>query len=231
VRIIETLRFIAATLAFGSGCQSKPAPQQEPAPVVEGDGSTITLPKRSGKPPVKTAKPLEAPGDFDQLAALAFPGFKADVQERRSSFLVRHQIDVRPKLAVKVGIRKCSAGDCPVLEAKNWPRAKLIQDMRAPLRDAPDLVVDVETTTVDGGATAVAIYKLGYLNGNDATGAVTQYVHSYTLLYNDGVNQLEVVTLYTDDDLGSKAAIVDVVPRDHLERIGKAFFDAYAQAW
>lgn len=218
------LRWVALALwlSVASGCQSKSNAGAGAGSGAAEEGSVLTLPRPSGKPPAKTTQRIT---NFTSLAALELGGFKKDVQATSPGLLVRHTTRERPRLAVKVSISACD-GTCPGAPT----REQIVADIRPPLRDAADLAVEVGTTQVEGGAVAATVYKLGYASG-DHNGPVTQYVHSYALYYNDGVNQLEVTTLYADDNLGSKAALLDAAPRAQLERIGKAAFDLYAQAW
>ncbi len=55
--------------------------------------------------------------------------------------------------------------------------------------------------------------------------------HAYTLYYNDGQNQIRIVSEYKDDPLVTKEAMAKEVPREDLENVARAFLDVYTQAW
>jgi hypothetical protein len=50
------------------------------------------------------------------------------------------------------------------------------------------------------------------------------------LYYNDGVNKIRVVAEYKDDP-ATREEMLTVAPKEDLEKLGKAFFDAYTHAW
>ena len=247
--MVRTLLTLTTALALG-GCKDKPGTE---AASLAGSGSSgsgsaapsrtrvdgratapskpIQLPSLSGKPPAKTTKMLAKP-QFEALATLEFPGFKKDVRTNNGVLLlVRHELVDRPKIAVKVVVRPCSKeAVCNALEVANWSKDKLKQFIVQPLRDAPDLTLDVGETDL-AGAKLIWTYELGQVSAVDATGPSGQYMDTYTLHFNDGTNQVRVEAFYADDQLASKEALATTVPKEHLERIAKAFLDTYVQAW
>ncbi|HEY6038456.1 MAG TPA: hypothetical protein VIV58_29440, partial [Kofleriaceae bacterium] len=70
-----------------------------------------------------------------------------------------------------------------------------------------------------------------FSKGSNAGMAYTAFTYAYILYFNDGVNQIRVVSEYKGDPLGNAAEMEKVVPRADLENTAKGFFDAFTAMW
>jgi hypothetical protein len=223
--------------ASGSGSGSS-----SPTKVVNGSGSgsgsgkavstVIELPPLSGKPPAKTTKPHDDK-QLEALSKLEFKGFTRDVRKLEKGFLtVKQKTDTRPKISITITILPCK--DCLPIDLEKWKAAKgepLKQLLPPELRAAKDTTFEFGEATL-AGVKVIWTYQLGYFFGKDDQGNPTgTYANSYAIHYSDGQNQMRVVGEYTDDPLGSKDDLARAVPREQLEKVTKAFTDAYAQQW
>ena len=117
------------------------------------------------------------------------------------------------------------------MQLDKWKADELKAKLHAGLRDRPDTTFEVGEIDL-GGAKAIFTYELGYFFGNDAIGeALGLYTNAYVLYFNDAVNEIRVIAKYVDDPLGSKDDLARAVPREQLEKIARAFLDAYTQSW
>jgi hypothetical protein len=188
----------------------------------------IVLPKMSGKPPAKTSRP-HTKAEKEALSKLEFKGFVLEVGQVEPGFAVRQQIPQRPKIQVQVNITACKP--CRPMQLEKWSKTELKAQIPIPLRLQHDFEFDVGETDL-GGAKLIYTYELGQYFGPDASGEQHgQYTDAYVLFFNDGINQIRVATKYDDDPVASKEKMAQVVPREDLEKIGKALLDSYVQAW
>ncbi len=203
-----------------------------PAAGSAGSGSDargpIALPRGTGAPPRKTTTKLAA-ADFGRLGALEFPGFKSKVREQKEALDVRHSTP-RPTIATTVTITPCF--DCPAMELAAWKarEASLRLLIGPELRDRPDTVWEMGQTELNG-APVIFTFQLGHHFGKDDNGNPTAaFSNAYALYFNDGTNQIRVVTEYKDDPV-AREDLALVAPREDLEKVARAFLDAYTHAW
>lgn len=237
----------AALLAGLGGCQgckekSKPAAGQPGSGFVEvarpvpntaarPKASVLDLPKASGTGPVKTAAPLTQ-AQYEKMSSLEVPGWDKDVRRLDGKALqVRYRSKERPTIGVTLDASPCA--DCIPMELAKW-QAKTdgLKGLLPPeLRDHKDTTFEVGSVTL-AGAPLIFTYQVGFLFGKDDNDQPHgSYSNTYALYYNDGKNQLRVVASYMDDATASRDQMIDLVPRDHLEKISLAFLDAYTHAW
>ena len=57
------------------------------------------------------------------------------------------------------------------------------------------------------------------------------YSDSYTLYYNDGINQIRVRADYADDAMASARAMLALAPEQDLAQLAVAFLDFYVHEW
>lgn len=211
----------ATTGSAGSG--SAPANPEAP--------NVLKLPKRTNTPPVKTTA-TGTRANWDKLAALDYSGFKKDVRNIADNGVdVRYTTEARPKLAVTVTANPCL--DCPPMELEKWkPKLESLKMLLAPeLRGEPDTIFELGATDL-AGQPVIFTYQLGYKTGPDEQGQATfAYSHAYALYYNDGINSMRVVAEYKDDPTSKREDLVALAPREDLERIAKAFLDAFTHTW
>ena len=69
-----------------------------------------------------------------------------------------------------------------------------------------------------------------YQQGKDQNGPVGAFSNAYALYYNDNVNQIRVVSEYKDD-WQTREDLMRIAPREDLEKLARAFLDAYTHAW
>ena len=237
---------LVALVAFSIGCKERQvAPAAQPgsgtataaadaAGVASGsapkDPQVLELPKLSGKPPAKT-KTKHTQAEYEKLGKLEYPGWKRDLRRALPNVLdVVHTTEQRPKISVRVTMSACVK--CLPMDVEKWRAEKesLRQTLQQELRDKPDTVFEIGEVTV-GGAKVMTSYQLGVNFSSDEHGPMGAYSNALTFYFNDGINQIKMVVHYADDALTTKEALVQLVPREHLERIGIAFIDQYLQAW
>jgi len=167
-----------------------------------------------------------------KLAELKFPGFEPRVRSLTEKLLdVRHLTEARPKIAATVTIQPCFA--CLPMDLDRWKDnvdgLKML--VQPELRDRPDTQFDVGQTDLHG-APMIYTYQAAQLIGQDENkNSVAAWTDAYALYYNDGVTQIRVVAEYKDDPPGSKDQMLATVSREGLEKVAKAFADAYTHAW
>jgi hypothetical protein len=237
------IAFIVAVV-LATGCKDKTGPAVTPgsgsstAAAADAAGSAqpderpaLTLPKLSGKPPVAT-KTKHTKAEYEKLGKqLEFVDWERDVRRALDNVLeVKHTTKIRPKISVRVLMSACLK--CVPMDVEKWRAQKEALRMELPeeLRDKPGTVFEIGEATL-GGAKVISVYGLGTSFGKDDNGPTGAYMNALTLHFNDGINQIKLVTSYADDPIGTKEDLVKVVPREHLEKIGLAFLDQYLQAW
>lgn len=189
---------------------------------------TITLPKGDGTPAKKTAKAL-TPEEFEKLSTLEYPGFEKVILNKGNGVDVR-QITTRPRLATTITITPCF--DCVPIDLDKWKAKEesLKQLLAEPLRKLPDTIWEMGKTEV-AGTPVIFTYQFGRSDGKDAQGnPIMAFSNAYALYYNDGNNQIRVVAEYKDDP-ATREQMLEIAPKEDLERLAKAFFDAYSHAW
>lgn len=255
---------VLSLLSLAIGCKGKPKHQEPPTNLVTpGSGSAkgsggekaapdIQLPRGNGSPPVKTTAAVDS-ATLDKLQAMTFKGFEVKPHGRTPYMMeVRQITEDHPRIWATVTIGACAKeglGECPAMTLDTWKaKSKELKAtlMAEELRDLPDTVFEIGTTTING---AMFIYQYQLAQSSMApqqpptagSGSAAKapaynpghlaFSHAYTLYYNDGHNQLRVVAEYKDDATESKEAMAKLVPKQDLEAVAKAFADVYTQAW
>ena len=229
---VRTL-LVVSVLALAIGCKGKPKHQDPPASVElpAGSGSSspkpaadLVLPQGPGTPPSKTTKALGT-DTFNKLKELKYPGFFAEMKwNDEKGFEVRQKTEDHPKLWATITIQPC--GDCTPMELAKWEHKDSLKELLMPeLRNRPEVDFTVGTTDLHG-APMIWTHQLGYYMGAEGGG----FTNAYILYYNDGVNQIRVVSEYKDDP-ATKENLLKLAPKEDLEKIAKAFMDAYTHAW
>jgi len=240
---------VAALLA--GGCKADPRDSQAlpPAAAQPGDsvgsaaGSAVAthvkLPRSPATPPRATTRPLDR-AELDRLAAFEFADFEHEVISADAQRLrVRHLTASRPKLAVAVAIERCASEPqanppCLAMELADWqPRTSELRAQSLPpvLRDRPDTQFELGVRRV-AGSPAIYTYQAGWSFGPDNHGQPGgTYSDSYTLYYNDRINQIRVRADYADDAMGSARDMLALAPKEDLEKLAVAFLDFYVHEW
>lgn len=190
-------------------------------------GETIKLYKGDGTPPKKTTKPIDQ-ADFERLGKLDFAGFEKQDRTMGKSFEVRLTTP-KPRLAVTATITPCF--DCLPMDLAKWQAKgdamKLL--LAEELRSLPDTIFELGKTELNGQP-MIFTYQFAMLSGKDDNGPSGAYSNAYALYYNDGVNQFRVVAEYKDD-WQTREDLARIAPREDLEKLARAFMDAYTHAW
>lgn len=240
MRTLAIASVFATLIASGACSKGKPT-YKAPAPSkVEEPHATagsavadrkgpLALPTISGKPPVKTTKPLDV-ATITALAKKTFPGFQIDVRGHTDNAVeIRQKTEDHPKYWATITIQPCSASEeCMPMDLAKWQANTKVTKQFLPdkLQKAPDTTFQVGTTTL-GGQPMIYVYQLGQSFGPDGG----TYSDAYALYYNDGVNEVRVVAEYKDDPLKTKDDMGRIAPQADLARIAMAFMDVYTQAW
>ncbi|MBA3397640.1 MAG: hypothetical protein H0T89_33765 [Deltaproteobacteria bacterium] len=235
---------LSAAIWFSTGCKDKPkaapATGSGSQKVATGSGSAgsaqpkqneLILPPLTNTPPIKTTKPLDTAKSKEVTEKLEFGGFTKDIRRADDNGIdVRYKTTERPRIAVTINATKCF--DCLPMELEKWtPKADSLRVLVGPeLQNLPDTTFDFGATDV-GGTTVMFSYHVGYSIKPGETGTGGAYANAYALYFNDGVNMIRVVAEYKDDVPATREDMLNLVPREDLERVAKAFFDAYVHAW
>lgn len=213
--------------AVGSGSGSGVAPPGDRV-VATGPAIPITLPKSDGTAPKQTTAKL-TDADFDRLGKLDVPSFSKKVRNQKDGLDVRFQT-TRPRLTTTVAITPCFT--CPPMELAKWKEREsdLKQLLGPDLRDRPDTTWEMGSVDLKG-QTAVYTYQVGTLFGKDDQGQPkSSYTDAYALYYNDGVNQIRVVTEYQDSPV-TREQMLTIAPKEDLAKIALAFLDYFTHQW
>lgn len=250
VSFVASLGLVLAAAACKTDNKAKPATGSGSAPApgsasavgsasgsassVAGSGSdlpapeAVTLPKGDGTPPKKTTGKFDD-AKFAKLAELDFPSFKKSVRNTKNGFDVRFTTP-RPKIGTTVTITPCF--DCAPMELDKWKaRADGLKTLLAEeLRNRPDTEWEIGTVDVHG-QTVIYTYQVGHFFGKDEVGNPHgTYSDAYAMYFNDGTNQIRVVSEYQDDPV-SRADMLKIAPKEDLAKVAFAFFDAFTHAW
>lgn len=248
------LIFLGIDLWFQAPAKRQPLPDRRHgqaalhAGAMGASSAQLRLPKRSGRPPAKTTRPLDSAA-YDRLQNLTFPGF--DRRQRgmdvATGLEVRQITQDHPRIWTTITVSPCQPrallGNCTAMTLEAW-RARA-PELKASLLHpdlvaAPDTVFEVAATILNG-ASWIYQYQLAQTPPVSAESTPADpaarrqgefaWSHAYILYFNDGNNQIRVVAEYKDDPASSKEAMAQRVPREDLEAVAKAFADAYTQAW
>lgn len=241
---------ILVSLLLVAGCKAKP--NKDPSAGSAGSGLTgsgltgsghvgsgdvgsgseerniIRLPPSTGTPPNKTTAAL-VQAQADKMTALEFPGFTKEVRSPTPTGMdVRLKTVARPHLTLAIKASHCV--DCKPMQVDAWNKDHLkLELLPDDLRSFDKLTFDVEQTELNGQP-MVAVYQLGSRVEKDGGNTDAIYTNAYTLFYNDGINMIRVTSAYKDSPL-DRADLEKIAPKQDLERMAKAFLDAYTHAW
>ncbi|CAN5922865.1 hypothetical protein BH11MYX3_BH11MYX3_13450 [soil metagenome] len=194
-----------------------------------GSGAPIVLPKGDGTPPKKTTAKLTDP-DFKRLAAFDHPPFLKRIRNTRDGMDVRFTTP-RPKIGTTVTITPCFT--CPPMTLEEWKKRE-DTDLKfligEELRLRPDTTWEMGTVDLHG-QTLIYSYQVGHWFGKDETGNPhAAYSDAYALYFNDGINQIRVVSEYQDAPV-PRAEMLAIAPKEDLARVALGFLDFYSHAW
>lgn len=227
----RAMRFVVLLIvAAAFGCKGKPERRDPPSnahTATSDKHADIHLPKGDGSPPKKTTGPLSV-DTIKKLRSLEFPRFVVENHGNDTSIVVLYRTDDRPKLKATVQIRPCTvAATCVPLELDKWKSRDELKEFLPPeLRAAPDTTFEVGMTDMNG-VPMIYTYQVGMA---DKDGAL-YYTDTYVLYYNDGNNEIRVVSTYADDRPLSREAMLKMASEEVLGNVAKAFLDVFTQAW
>jgi hypothetical protein len=189
----------------------------------------IVLPKGDGTPPKKSTAKLTDP-DFKRLAAIDHPPFLKRIRNTQDGMDVRFTTP-RPKIGTTVTITPCFT--CPPMTLEKW-KEREDTDLKfllgEDLRMRPDTLWEMGTVDLKG-QTLVYTYHVGHFFGKDEEGNPhASYADAYALYYNDGINQIRVVSEYQDAPV-SREQMLQVAPKEDLAHLALGFLDFYTHAW
>ncbi|HWO23029.1 MAG TPA: hypothetical protein VNO30_30015 [Kofleriaceae bacterium] len=243
------IAILGAALACGCKDRSKPPPvppaagsAQEPAspafkqlPPTGSAGApeptVLDLPRASRSAPKKTTKPLDKAA-YEKMSGPDYPGWTKDIRLLDAKALeVRYKSATPPILSVTIAASPCF--DCIPMELPKWKaKEDALKNLLLPeLRERKDTVFEVGEVKL-AGAPLIYTYQLahGYVLGEDQN-RQGPYSHAYTVYHNDGINQIRVTAQYADQPVATRDELVNLAPRDDLQKIALAFLDAYTHAW
>ena len=240
------MKAVILVAVLAAGCKDKPKAQPPTAgsqapPAGSAAARTappskqVGLPKGAGKPPVKTTKRLDKAA-WERLSKLTYADWDHDVRQLADNHVeIKHKTKARPKIGVTITASHCL--DCAPMKLAAWQaKADAMKQLSIPspaLRNRKDTVFELGETTLHGQP-VIFTYQLGSNvapdpdNENQPSG---EYTDAYVLYFNDGLNQVTVAAAYADDTLADVRAMTELAPKEDLERVAKAFLDAFTQAW
>jgi hypothetical protein len=199
------------------------------ATVPLADEPPIVVPKGDGTPPKKTTVKLTE-ADFTRLGEIEHPPFIRRLRNHKTGLDVRFTTS-RPKIGTTVTITPCFT--CPPMELAKWKEREdtdlkfLLGDE---LRSRPDTTWEMGTIDLHG-QTLVYTYQVGHWFGKDENNNPhAAYSDAYALYFNDGVNQIRVVSEYQDSPV-SREQMLAIAPKDDLAKLALGFLDFYTHAW
>ncbi len=228
---MRTLFLVLVVAAVG--CKGKPK-HQAPPNVEQPTGSDdnkerpapdLKLPSSDGTPPPKSTKPIDA-AMIDKLSKMTFPGFQLSVRGHTDNSVELRQLTAdHPKIQASISISQCL--DCVAMDLEKWKaKEATLKELLGELKDKPDVTWELGKTELFG-QDMIFTYQLGQ-SFTDKGGT---YSDAYTLYYNDGINQIRIVSEYKDDPVKTAADMAKMAPKGDLEKVAKAFLDVYTHAW
>ena len=213
----------------GSGSSTGSGSATGSAGAGSGSSAPIVLPKGDGTPPKKTTAKLTDP-DFKRMAAFDHPPFLKRIRNTQDGMDVRFTTP-RPRIGTTVTITPCFT--CPPMTLDKW-KEREDTDLKfligEDLRNRPDTTWEMGTVDLHG-QTLVFTYQVGHFFGKDDQGnPKAAYSDAYALYFNDGINQIRVVSEYQDSPV-SRAEMLTIAPKEDLARIALAFLDFYTHSW
>jgi hypothetical protein len=238
LRGVRTSVVLLALCSPLAACQREPPPKHDQPPTnaevpvgvsPNATRTRIALPAPTGKPPIKTTGEFDKPM-MDKIGEPSFEGWeKVPHGGHNGHVQVRHVTKDHPKIMAEITIDPCKDACTPIELAKWQDNAK--QDelkttlLGSALIAAPDTTWVLGQTEVNN-VPMIYVYGLGQAFSNGGS-----YADFYALYYNDGANQLRVIAHYDDDPTRTQQLMAQLAPKDMLEKIAKAFMDAYGQIW
>ena len=74
-------------------------------------------------------------------------------------------------------------------------------------------------------------YQVGHWFGKDETGNPhAAYSDAYALYFNDGINQIRVVSEYQDAPV-PRAEMLTIAPKEDLAKVALSFLDYFTHQW
>lgn len=196
---------------------------------VPSNEKQYTLPKGDGTPPKKTTAKLTDP-DFKRMAEINHPPFNKRIRNTQNGMDVRFTTE-RPKIGTTVTITPCFT--CPPMQLDKW-KEREETDLKfllgEELRGRPDTLWEMGSVDLHGQL-LVYTYQVGHFFGKDDNGnPQAAYSNAYALYFNDGINQIRVVSEYQDAPV-SREQMLAVAPKEDLAKVALAFMDFYTHAW
>ena len=198
------------------------------SPIVGPDAASVT-PSRialraSGKPPVKTTRPVSR-AQLTTLATLEIEGLKKTVRKIDDAFLDVEYHHESPSLLVRVAVQPCLR--CLPMQLDRWRAENNALRLTVPpdLRDRSGSTFEIDAISI-GGVPAIATHHLVFVPKD-----VPDFDHAVTVYFTDGVNQIRVIASYDGTVVNSALEMSQVVTRGELEQLAIAVIDRHAQAW
>lgn len=229
--------------ATGSAAKVEEPMGSGATPDVAG-GKPLVLPKLLGD---EAAKPIDQPdkpvtkATYEKLAAPDYIGFKKEILAATDKAMeVVYSTEEKPRLLITVKAWHCPVGEALKTAAEeatcyskeDWLKLgdKIKASMSAGLGKDPDTELELGTTDLGNGATALTRYQIGWVKSTEPGGGFAT-TNNYIIVFHNGVNQLRVSAQYKDDPPASKADLAAMAPKEDLARIAKSFFDVYSHGW
>jgi hypothetical protein len=237
-----------------AGCKGKPKhrpppenltqvdPKAKPSTTPSPNAPDIVLPHGDGSPP----KPTTAPLSMETMVAIQKVTYKGFQTQRHATNAekgseVAYITEDHPRISTTVTIAPCSdkavLGPCVPIDLAAWTaKAGELKKMIPPdLRDLSETKFEVGLVKFHD-TNLIATFQLGATTGVKSSGSNAgmpyfEYTYAYILYYNDGHNQIRVVTELKEDATAALDKMVAATPRSDLVATAQAFFDATTQLW
>jgi len=208
---------IAAALA---GCKSDSKPTVATGGGGGGTGGVPVAPAHAGKPFDRAT--------FEEISKLDFNGATTTVLELTDDSLALKVMPMgEPATAATIRLSRCL--NCVAMDRAQWEARvpELRQLLPKELRDLPETVFELGDVSISGEKTIyvhqVGVYAIGGTGGQTLQRAMN--THAYTVYWNDGVNQAQIVAKDASlPDSATVEVLAAKVPRDTLGKLaGDAF--------
>jgi hypothetical protein len=199
---------LLATLALA--CNSRKSNSSSPP-------ATAAAP--AAKAAATPAKPFDEAA-FKKISELAFPGQKEIKALDGDRLNITLTIRENPTLKVALSGARCVA--CMAMEKSVWEAraADLRLYLPEPMRTDPNVTFEVGETTV-AGRKCIFTYAAGLFHERTPSGGTKSFggSHSYTVYFNDGVNELRAVAYDGSAPTATTVPeLVAIIPRDDLQK-------------
>jgi hypothetical protein len=203
-----------SVIAFAA-CKNKDQPSNTTADKGSGSSAPVPVPTPSRAPGKLTAAELNV------ISEVKFDGYRRatmDVSDNRATVRqYRERKGTTLAMFTTITVNPCQ--DCTPMELPKWQAKE--KSLKAITLD-PAIM---ETAKYELGETTVAGKKM--ISGYQLGQAETTYTNAFQLWFNDGVNEIWIISQYGDNQMVNAEGMAQAMPKAELEGIATMMMAEY----